>query len=117
MMIEDHRGRLVHSPKKRAPQLFEPLPYGHVIFAFLAILCTGWAIAFAYRAGVLTWGIVSLGIPVLVLTLLVMLRPIARTPRLGKMRGGRCPACGYDLRGLAADIQDGCCVCPECGGA
>lgn len=28
----------------------------------------------------------------------------------------RCPACGYDLRGLAAE-PDGCLVCPECRGA
>jgi transcription initiation factor TFIIIB Brf1 subunit/transcription initiation factor TFIIB len=27
----------------------------------------------------------------------------------------RCPHCGYDLRGLAADPEDGATVCPECG--
>ncbi len=27
----------------------------------------------------------------------------------------RCPHCGYDIRGLPVDPQDGCTVCPECG--
>ena len=27
----------------------------------------------------------------------------------------RCPHCGYDLRGLPTDTQDGATVCPECG--
>jgi len=27
----------------------------------------------------------------------------------------RCPHCGYDLRGLPTDEQDGATVCPECG--
>ena len=27
----------------------------------------------------------------------------------------RCPQCGYDLRMLPADAQDGATVCPECG--
>ena len=27
----------------------------------------------------------------------------------------RCPHCGYDLRGLPPDKQDGATVCPECG--
>jgi hypothetical protein len=27
----------------------------------------------------------------------------------------RCPHCGYDIRGLPADPQDGATVCPECG--
>jgi hypothetical protein len=32
--------------------------------------------------------------------------------RLLRSRRGRCPSCGYDCRGLAADAK-----CPECGGA
>ncbi|MHC4140400.1 MAG: hypothetical protein ACYSUF_00490 [Planctomycetota bacterium] len=40
--------------------------------------------------------------------------------RLGKVRAamlkhGRCPHCGYSLRGLPADEKDGATVCPECG--
>ena len=27
----------------------------------------------------------------------------------------RCPHCGYDIRGLPADSDDGCTICPECG--
>jgi hypothetical protein len=27
----------------------------------------------------------------------------------------RCPHCGYDIRGLPVDPQDGATVCPECG--
>ena len=27
----------------------------------------------------------------------------------------RCPHCGYDIRGLARDPEDGATVCPECG--
>ncbi|UCG16523.1 MAG: zinc ribbon domain-containing protein [Phycisphaerales bacterium] len=27
----------------------------------------------------------------------------------------RCPHCGYDIRGLPADAEDGATVCPECG--
>ncbi|MCP4591996.1 MAG: hypothetical protein GY842_14775 [bacterium] len=27
----------------------------------------------------------------------------------------RCPHCGYDIRGLPTDPQDGATVCPECG--
>jgi hypothetical protein len=27
----------------------------------------------------------------------------------------RCPHCGYDIRGLPADPEDGATVCPECG--
>jgi len=27
----------------------------------------------------------------------------------------RCPHCGYDLRGLPTDPEDGATVCPECG--
>ncbi len=31
------------------------------------------------------------------------------------LKHGRCPHCGYSLRGLAADEQDGATICPECG--
>jgi hypothetical protein len=31
------------------------------------------------------------------------------------LRHGRCPHCGYNLTGLAADPEDGATVCPECG--
>ena len=34
-------------------------------------------------------------------------------PALLKHR--RCPHCGYDLRGLAAETSDGATICPECG--
>ena len=27
----------------------------------------------------------------------------------------RCPHCGYDIRGLPTDYEDGATVCPECG--
>ena len=27
----------------------------------------------------------------------------------------RCPHCGYDIRGLPTDPEDGVTVCPECG--
>ena len=27
----------------------------------------------------------------------------------------RCPHCGYDIRGLPTDTEDGATVCPECG--
>jgi len=27
----------------------------------------------------------------------------------------RCPHCGYDIRGLSTDTEDGATVCPECG--
>jgi hypothetical protein len=27
----------------------------------------------------------------------------------------RCPHCGYDIRGLGTDPEDGATVCPECG--
>lgn len=44
----------------------------------------------------------------------------ARKKRFGKiaaalLRRRRCPHCGYDLRGLAVDANDGATVCPECG--
>ncbi len=26
-----------------------------------------------------------------------------------------CPRCGYDIRSLPADTEDGATVCPECG--
>jgi DNA-directed RNA polymerase subunit RPC12/RpoP len=29
----------------------------------------------------------------------------------------RCPHCGYDIRGLPANTEDGATVCPECGSA
>ena len=40
--------------------------------------------------------------------------------RFGKVKAamlkhGRCPHCGYDLRGLPPDEHDGATVCPECG--
>ena len=31
------------------------------------------------------------------------------------LRHRRCPHCGYDLRGLRVDDDDGATVCPECG--
>jgi hypothetical protein len=31
------------------------------------------------------------------------------------LRHRRCPHCGYDLRGLPADVADGATACPECG--
>jgi hypothetical protein len=44
----------------------------------------------------------------------------ARKKRFGLIRGAmlrhsRCPHCGYDVRGLEADPDDGATVCPECG--
>ena len=44
----------------------------------------------------------------------------ARRARWERIRGAmlkhlRCPHCGYDIRGLHVDPQDGCTVCPECG--
>lgn len=43
-----------------------------------------------------------------------------KASRFGKvaaamLRHGRCPHCGYDLKGLAPDEADGATVCPECG--
>ena len=35
--------------------------------------------------------------------------------RKAMLRHLRCPHCGYDVRGLTADPQDGATVCPECG--
>jgi ribosomal protein S27AE len=29
----------------------------------------------------------------------------------------RCPHCGYDLRGLPDESNDGATICPECGSA
>jgi hypothetical protein len=45
-----------------------------------------------------------------------------RGVRFGRITGAmlehrRCPHCGYDLRGLGADSEDGATVCPECGSA
>jgi hypothetical protein len=34
----------------------------------------------------------------------------------GRLRGGRCGACGRDLAGVGAEA-DGCTVCPGCGAA
>jgi hypothetical protein len=31
------------------------------------------------------------------------------------LRHRHCPHCGYDLRGLPADVADGATICPECG--
>ena len=31
------------------------------------------------------------------------------------LRNLRCPRCGYDIRGLPADTEDGATICPECG--
>jgi hypothetical protein len=31
------------------------------------------------------------------------------------LKHGRCPHCGYDLRELPADEEDGATICPECG--
>jgi hypothetical protein len=44
----------------------------------------------------------------------------ARRKRFHRVRDamlhhGRCPHCGYNLTGLAADPEDGAVVCPECG--
>ena len=44
----------------------------------------------------------------------------ARHVRFGKIRRvmlqhRHCPHCGYNLRGLAEDEEDGATVCPECG--
>ncbi len=36
--------------------------------------------------------------------------------RSGMLRAGRCASCGYALKGIGA-MEDGCTVCPECGGA
>jgi hypothetical protein len=49
-----------------------------------------------------------------------MLWRSARRGRLKRVRGimlrhRRCPHCGYDLRGLPTDSEDGLTVCPECG--
>ncbi|MCP4591995.1 MAG: zinc ribbon domain-containing protein [bacterium] len=41
----------------------------------------------------------------------------ARLKRIRRMMLAhlRCPHCGYDIRGLPTDPQDGATVCPECG--
>ncbi len=44
----------------------------------------------------------------------------ARRARWERIRGAmlkhlRCPHCGYDIRGLPIDPEDGATVCPECG--
>jgi hypothetical protein len=31
------------------------------------------------------------------------------------LRHLRCPHCGYDIRGLLTDPNDGATICPECG--
>lgn len=41
---------------------------------------------------------------------------LRRAHRLASLDLSLCPSCGYDLSTLHAE-QDGCCVCPECGGA
>ena len=40
-----------------------------------------------------------------------------RHERIGRvmLQHLRCPHCGYDIRGLPPDPQDGATVCPECG--
>jgi hypothetical protein len=40
-----------------------------------------------------------------------------RHQRIGTvmLRNLRCPHCGYDIRGLPTDPDDGATVCPECG--
>jgi hypothetical protein len=63
----------------------------------------GWSIAWPEAIR----GILKLGWPatVMIFVLMLLTGPVRRGWR---RRKGRCPSCGYDLRGIAAE-------CPECG--
>ena len=50
----------------------------------------------------------------------IMWYNINKKKRFGKVAAAmlkhlRCPHCGYDIRGLPIDPEDGATVCPECG--
>jgi hypothetical protein len=42
-------------------------------------------------------------------------RARAERVRVIMLKHLRCPHCGYDIRGLPTDAEDGATVCPECG--
>jgi hypothetical protein len=42
-------------------------------------------------------------------------RARAKTVVAAMLEHRRCPHCGYDIRGLPADLKDRATICPECG--
>ena len=119
MMIEDHRGKRVETrgrlemtvesaqPDDLFVRMRTLIGFGLVLLTILAIILNEWAWAVPFLA-------VTLGVFFIKRDRKVV-RSNAGTHHALERR--RCPSCGYDLRALPVDERDGCCVCPECGGA
>jgi len=84
-----------------------------VVTSIAVIAAAGWA--------VVDWTFIPMITPWVMIVLLMevsFLEPRRAAARIvdESLRAVRCPACGYDLHGLAK-AADGCTVCPECAAA
>jgi hypothetical protein len=135
--VRDHRGRRVAVRNIRGGRVWAVLSHSAVIAAGAvvglgAVVYVAW---FAYRVGVTggetgpgplglfeidgAWAVALLvaAFGVWVPLLLGIMRSALRHElAAGRVRVGRCGACGYELAGVAAE-GDGCRVCAECGAA
>ena len=124
MMIEDHRGRLMKC-KSDGAQIGRDLAryrmrFVGVFLIIIAIVMLGYSLL----EGMAVWNsaasvvALSIAISLLIAGFVFAIRRLAPVEEwVGRVVSGQCPSCGYDLRALPVDERDGCCVCPECGGA
>lgn len=95
-------------PRHAAPVLYV-LVVGFLGLALMRHLRPTWPAAWSWLPGV-----VLLGLLIYAGSLAMRVREIAMQERIATRRGV-CAACGYSLREIDAE-EDGCRVCPECGG-
>jgi hypothetical protein len=81
-----------------------------VSYAGLLVFATGRGLGMMVPAGVVAVGVACVVTPYL------RRREDARNIGAVRLKHDRCAACGYSLVGVEPE-QDGCRVCPECGGA
>jgi len=77
--------------------------------------------AYLFRGGLDTVGKILTLVNIICLALFMLgIWTGARKLRFGRVKRimlshRRCPHCGYDLKGLSVDENDGATICPECG--
>jgi hypothetical protein len=103
---------------RRAPEVLIPpaiMVLGVVILVSLA-LREGPAVIAVTLFSPVSSTLIFVSIALLLWTNRALGRHLTRT-RIALKARGRCPACRYDMRGLEAEEEDACTLCPECGAA